>query len=689
MAFTPSLQSMNALDAQQAPASGFMPTADKMNALDSQQNQDVQKTLSLSQASPWGLEMNMAASSPVQTNIANNLAQGATNTAASPVNLGIRGINAALGKNIPLVDPTIQGIKTDPGMVKAMTALTSAIPFVATDGLINPMESYAAKAALRTGSGAAQGLLGAANNPTASLGRNALLGGFLGLGGAALSNAVPDYLAAKGVAAGTGASDLNTPQAAGNIATAAQAAGISPDIGSVIGAKGSSNIYNDILGTVPFSGVETQQKTIISKIQDMANNIMNGLKGSPAPGDVGDAVKDAVATNMGQATATNKQMFANVFKQAGDQGFNISSGEFPNTAATAARLLDENQSALGIAPTLPEKFESKLQNLIKNNTQPDAVADNHIVDLGGSMPTQDVDSALNKSDVTASSDPATANMANPNNDGKTYSLNSQHTEISNIGDLARQAALTGDMKTASFYTSIKNAMNQDMNNKMASIPGLSDGYAAAKADFAQNVVPYRQQQILNIVNGKSDANALPSLLTKTQNQKVFQDLPQQSQNQVIYHHLKNSAEMQTDAKLGYSPAGVVSSYKNMQKSVPSYVMNDGAQSQLDNLSRLGDIYKTANANVNAPYTGFRAFKNWGPVAGVAGIGALAHMIGMDVPESIGAAAVAPIAARIAGKALRSNYLLNNYINASNKTPPSYLRTPIQSLLLNQGQGGSS
>jgi hypothetical protein len=686
MAYQPSLNDVKDLMPQ---SSGYKPSLSDVQDLLPQNNSDLAKTLALTQNSPWGLEMNMAASSPVQTNIANNIAQGASNAVTQPVNLGIRGINAGLNKNIPLINPTISGIKTDPTAVNASTAVLSSLPFILSDGAINPYLGYLGKVGMGTATGVSQGALSAANNPNASIGFNSLLGGFLGLGGAALGNAVSSFAKSKGAQSAMEGSDINTPSQAADILATAKANGMNPDIGTVMNSEGASNLYNDVLGSVPFSGVGTQQKNIIGKAKSMATNIMNGFKGSSAPGDIGDDLKTAVAANMETATANNKQMFSGpdgVFTQSDAQGLNMSPSEFPNTAAVAAKLLNGKKSILGITPTVPEEQLQRLQGIIASNPIAGTTGNNHIVNLGGVLP-DDIDSALNSADVNHAPDQTGATAVSIPTDPDSLPLSNIHSEISDIGDEARQAAQTGDMKTASFYTSIKNAMTQDLNNKMASIPGLGDDYAAAKQDFAKNVAPYRQQQLLNIINNKTDSNLLPGLLTKTNNQKIFQDLDEGSQNKVIFSALKNAAKIDQDGSLQYSPMGVVEGYKNLQKNLPSYIINDKANQQLSDLSKVNNIYKTANANINSPLTAFGVMKRFGPYIGAAGLGVGAHALGGSIPEDIAASIGIPLAARIAGKTLRSNALANTYANPGSGSN-GILRHPLISAILNQKQGGS-
>lgn len=229
------------------------------------------------------------------------------------------------------------------------------------------------------------------------------------------------------------------------------------------------------------------------------------------------------------------------------------------------------------------------------------------------------------------------------------------------------------MKTAYFYGNLKNAFIKDLNNKVSSIdPDAYSDYVDAKNDFANNVVPYRQNTIFNAINNKNNVSNLPQSLLASQNSKVYNQLSNSDKNKVLFNTMKKSAENDNieDGNIpsSYSPIKVMNAHAKNMINYPTGKIPPNTLSDLNDLSSMRNIYNKAKENIDSPPNGYGGFKRFGTASIIGGAGLGTYALTHSIPSSLGTMA-ATIGTGIGAARPLASYLTNNslkkaYINGS-------------------------
>lgn len=533
-------------------------------------------------------------------NLGGGVAQGGFNISKNVINLLPK---LLANKNLVNADTSKFEPFYDPNTISAETgkAITGiGLPVTKFSNLPRIVEAGAQGAI-------AAPLLSDSNNREELL-KNAELGGGLGVGLSSLTSAVPyagskfmKYLANR---AKQGEGSLRTPEEVKSLNE--QLEGTPVNIGDILGAPRFSRSSSAILRNIPFSGAAQKEDKLIGKTQNFAEDLLNKFKGKSNYEDIDDELKNAISKNEENNYKKSKILYNNVFEKAKNKNIEVN---LSNVKDSIKNLLQERKKSL-----LPSSGQSVLNSLQKNI-----------------------------------------------NDKNNISFSDAHFNRSDLSDIARGLEKQGNYKDARIVNKVKEALENDMDSsiKQSNNDSLYALWKDANKNFKENVLPYRNNNIKNIINNESDASKISNELQKTKNNKIFEHLSNANKNKVIYQHFTSKVKPSDAETSELSQEKLVSAYKNLPVSVKNKWFKPDDKENFNKLINLVNLSKEAKGSANLPFTGARTADNLLKM----GIPASAlHYMGSSIP---GIAALTGSTIGLSRKltnALYGDKLKNAYIN---------------------------
>lgn len=499
-------------------------------------------------------------------------------------------------------------------------------------------------------SGATFGAL--TSNDDKNLAGNTVAGGILGGALEPVSELLPFGMKAlakrakKGSAVKTGGA-IRTPEEAKALYNLLpEEAKKNVDLGSLINSPALTKAYGSVMGNIPFSGIKGTQETLIGHANNAANNILEGLKGKASQEDVPDILTQKIAKNSKDATEKNKKMFQDVFDDALKSG--VKEVDLPQTKKVAKQLLKEDNQAIIKTGKLPPELKSSLKELLSPTPQAEPAL--KILNEKG-------EPFLQK-EISSMPGVISPDTAKDEVDNKAQQM---HFLSSDLGDAIRSAEGQNNFKLSRQLKQIKGAVDKDLDTAFegSNNPDLSAKWKKARADFKENVMPYRDNYIKGILSGKKNNETIGRNLVKSQHEKVLKDLPKSSKQLIGFELLKKAAQERPEGGLEVNPTGLWNKYLNISNPIKKRLFPKEIQDQMKQLGALNKVTAPSKFILNPPKTGYGAYMDaFSKVLPYAAAGASYAKPELMLPLLSGLAGIG----RMGSKALRSEALKEAYFN---------------------------
>lgn len=520
------------------------------------------------------------------------IVQGGVDTAQSVANLGKRGLDAAAGAKF---DPIDIGVPTEgrhpisfqlgkatelggelliaPEIKAAQQLVAKIVPYLEknhpkvleqitknlTKNKKTRVAQYIPEAADLAATGAAYGTLFGANNPEQSLQKSALKGALEATGVGAVAR-VPS--AFREVDMRDLWKKIKNREVKGRspkeVAALEDVHGNLPiDIGTATNNDTRFQKYKDLgIG----SGVKKNVEKISATTDDHANSLVESLIGKDETKASTLDTNDLAKTTLLENYDRNKKKVSDIYKDVSER----------------AVKEDIHPERTEVKKVLNEQL-SLYENKAKKGTLTDTEEGTEKIFKG----------ILSKID-SATEQPLLHDLDEYRKD---------------LGKEVRKHSRDENRYLVSLYHKLEDATVFDMEKAIekSKDPALKERMAEAKRLHIDTVLPYREGSLEDIMFGKKHNEKLHNELVKAAHDKVFKELPDNLQKQIIYRFMNTTGK---DIK----PAELAAQYRKLDEGTKKRLLGD-ATKEWDKLVKLNDIKQKINPVLNKPDTGVKA-KDW-------------------------------------------------------------------------------
>lgn len=389
-------------------------------------------------------------------------------------NLGVRGINALTGSNLPQNTTNYQNQFSGPqdptiGQ-KLLQGAASFVPY-ATGGEMAIPGRILGSGLL--GTVAKLGTTGFAYNQT--MNPNPTLMGDLGGAAANIVAAAPGAIFSKGL--NSLAANQTPEQLAANVASAQ---GTNTGLGAILNSP-SLQFAQKIGMNVPFSGGQGIKSNITDQITQNGQDLLNNLSGGVAPQDVGGILQNGLKSQLGDLQSIKTQNYSNLNNLAQQAGLQISRD---NMAKTAQDTLSAINSSDELKSALPKPFVNEIQNF------------------------------ASPSNTVTTTDPIVGTKVT--NAPNQYSLQDSNIFRSILEEKANDAYFSGNNYIGGVYNKMKGALTNDIQDAITNSnnPAIKQEYDNSQNFYAQNIAPWEEPAIAKYAKFGGDPDTLISSFVK-------------------------------------------------------------------------------------------------------------------------------------------------------------------------------
>lgn len=377
-----------------------------------------------------------------------------------------------------------------------------------------------------------------------------------------------------------------------------QIPGVPVNLSELANHEAGKSFYTDFLGHAPFTGVRDNEKKLLNKAYQKKDELLQSLKKGKSHDDMTDSIISHLSDTYAKRKAKTSENFSNVFKMAKKDGISFSNSE--NFTKEAKRILSEQKN--GLAKEIPIEDINYIKNLKKT--------------LGPNIPEEEPAQTLSqgvfkkRDGVMIPGDVPSASKE------KKVSLEEAHFRRSDIGDEAREAK---SPTLRGYYSSLKSALTKDMEDAILGSKNkkISKMYQEALKFHAEKYLPYKHDEIQNLINNKADRATLANKLLKTQHNKILNEMPQGKKNMLAY--LKIGKKEGADGKLDISPAYLANKVLTLSPEHRSKLFSKDQLKNFHVLNALSSASQKAQTAMKKPPTGYRNMHE-GILAGLASLG---------------------------------------------------------------------
>jgi hypothetical protein len=424
----------------------------------------------------------------------------------------------------------------------------------------------------RVAKGAAVGApIGAIYSPDEPLSESMTLGAITGgLGSAA------EPVLQKGLGLGTEAlknvfGGTSTPSQVKRLTDAAKRQGVKLLLGEAIESPMLKKFQGSFLENLPFSGMSKQYK---QAGMGLTKQLESALKEIAPESDkqIGKITQDALRKASKTAEQKNRSLYNQVERIADNTGSVVMPKNYAQTAekklASITKYAKEN-------PEIKDVFKSDIYRTLKQ------ASDKKPISYGAAF---DLDRRLNN-------------------------------QIS-------QAKVAGDVPLSSLLSSIKTALNKDINTSAQSSNNqvLANKWREAKKHFQENVVPVRTKEITNITKPDADLDSVTQTFIKTgqyerptQLKKITKHLTQEEKGNLAHSYLTKS-----DKDIGSEGLSnldkTLTAYGKLGRQQKEQLFTKEQKKKFDDILMLRKAYGMDLQQMLQPKTGEKAAKAAGMLA---------------------------------------------------------------------------
>jgi len=424
----------------------------------------------------------------------------------------------------------------------------------------------------RVAKGAAVGApIGAIYSPDEPLIESMALGAITGgLGSAA------EPVLQKGLGLGTEAlknvfGGTNTPSQVKRMADAAERLDVKLPLGEAIDSPMLKKFQGSFLDNLPFSGMSKQYKRAGMGLSKQLESALEEIA-PESDKQIGKITQDALR----KASKTAEQKNRSLYKQVEKIADNTGSVVMPkNYAQTAEKKLTSITKYAKENPEIKDVFKPDIYRTLKQ------ASDKKPISYGAAF---DLDRRLNN-------------------------------QIS-------QAKVAGDVPLSSLLSSIKTALNKDINTSAQSSNNqvLANKWREAKKHFQENVVPVRTKEITNITKPDADLDTVTQTFIKTgqyerptQLKKITKHLTQEEKGNLAHSYLTKS-----DRDIGSEGLSnldkTLTAYGKLGRQQKEQLFTKEQKKKFDDILMLRKAYGMDLQQMLQPKTGEKAAKAAGMLA---------------------------------------------------------------------------
>lgn len=399
--------------------------------------------------------------------------------------------------------------------------------------------------------------------------------------------------------------------------------------------QGGQRFLNNWIGEVPFSGVHKDIKANVENLNNHVSNFMNKLLGKTGEHNINDEVKQNIIDNYINKKKIDKQNYDNVATAA--ENANISIPSLPATSTLAKNILDQNEASM--AQNLPSKLDGRTQKLLSN---------------------------LSTTGMKLKSVFSPSKMYSQQQNLFSPSIPQLVSTRSFLGDKSEGFYKAGDNYQGKVYADLKTALTNDINNALeksgnGNIQNLGQ---IANQYHKDEIAPYKQGNLVTrLMQNQNPLKSATPLFMKGQNQKIFNDLSPEIQNNIRYQLLQPKAALIEKGKPVYESSNILGNYKKLTAQEKKSLFTDSQQKHLNNLRQLYNVNAENILSLKKPATGFQKYGEVIKplIAGIASYAAFHN------PALLASVTTPSIAARALNKALRSPRLIRAAVSPYRKT----------------------
>jgi len=436
-----------------------------------------------------------------------NTAEGLTNLLANIAHYGTLGISPKSKMNVDY-NKELGVDKQKSGDTLLAMAPLMAIP----EGIPTKELGTLGKLAARVTEGEAYGQAAGANKGT----------------GAATATAIsiPDLLtsAIRGRNAIPAALLKGTATAEERAANAKAAGNLPLSIGKITESPVVNKAYENILGEVPFSGVDQQQKAVAEGVDKSAQQLINKIGGNnDSILDPNELLKQRLLNAKQVARDAKNEQYNKVDELAQAEGHNLTLPSFTDRANEVKSAL-ENSPLLQTNPKL-KSFMNKMgvyQDALSQNAEPNISLQN----------------ALTGQNKTSAPSILEANIAK--------------NDLYNAGDALSKSLVASDRYMGGIYKELSGKISNDIKNSINSTGSqqLQDAFKNATNEYRNNYGKFINKDIFKYLDENKPSDALARQIVKPSNlndsysniKLVKSLLPPQEQNLLSSAYLSNALD---------------------------------------------------------------------------------------------------------------------------------------------------
>lgn len=354
----------------------------------------------------------------------------------------------------------------------------------------------------------------------------------------------------------------------------AQLAGLGPKaLGSVLGAATygastanpneglSGGIEGAIGAAVPGALHATRRMIGANKFfQNKTNEILSTLKGKDAEEDLSRIAVSEMGKNGKTAKFNNKLLYDDFSEDANRLGAEIK--HLPNTQEVAKEYL-HNRGSETLSKEIKEMLEKHLTG---------------------------IPSEIRNGIATKEGMPYPA-----------ISFEKAYERMKDFGRKSRAKEKT-DPELSGMYKQLHRAMDQDMQlaAERSGYPELHEKLLRARKDYRENVRPYKENAIRNILNGKKDLDKISQTLFKDvpEYNKVLNDLPPDIAKKLVHMHFAKAIQHNPGTgKYESSPEKLFPQYNKLTQGQKNRLFSPVEQEKMDYLGVLSKHSEPTLGNI--------------------------------------------------------------------------------------------
>ena len=467
---------------------------------------------------------------PAHLQAAGGLAQGVANIGPGLANLGIKGVNAATGMQVPeyksfdvmpdTLATKLGGIGSyfvGPGVLSAGAKAIHGLPGIAKafSSMSNSLKSAPKieKAVNALNAPAAGALTGAAMEPENQLG-GAIGGGIVGSlfpAGKAAVNALRPSNLFRG---------KQTPDELRNALELTK--GTETPLGDVLQSPFLKYMHENVLSKIPFSGAVDKMQQTGKQLVERGQGLMKELLGKNDPKNYETAINDALKEAKVAHTKIKQSLYDDSDKIAKEAGLKLELPTFSKEAQGYMKAI-EGTNILKTEPEVASLFKR-----LKNYASPVEKVAGKILDKEGK--------------------PIVSSMKYPS----LKEANILKGKLSEIADNYRSSPNISDRNLASVFSKLSKSLGSDIKSgiKKTGNKQLESSYNKAEKNYAENYSQFLDRDINKFAEGRADPETILQYFIKTGKNtdrsilldKLVGKLPEDKRKLLGYGYLKRATD---------------------------------------------------------------------------------------------------------------------------------------------------